>query len=56
MQLDVEISEDANYKSILSKKAEVCLINLIEFIYHLKNKPPDLHGKTVDWFPFVIFQ
>ena len=41
MQLEMEISEDANYKSIL--KAEVCPINLILF---------DPHRKTVDWFPY----
>ena len=41
MQLDMEISEDANYKSIL--KAEVCPINPI---------PSDPRRKTVDWFPY----
>ena len=53
---EVEISEDANNKSILSKKADVCPITLIEFTYHLKNKPPDWYGKTVGWFSYVIFQ
>ena len=45
MQLEMEISEDANYKSIL--KAEVCPINLILF---------DPHRKTVDWlFIYYLF-
>ena len=41
MQLEMEISEDGNYKSIL--RAEVCPIYLI---------PSDPHHKTVDWFPY----
>ena len=44
MELEVEISEDANYKSIL--KAEVCPINPI---------PSDPHRKTVDWFLYDVF-
>ena len=39
IQLETEISEDGNYKSIL--KAEVCPINPI---------PSDQDHKTVEWF------
>ena len=50
MQLEMEILEDTNYKTIL--KAEVCPINPIHFTYHLKNQPSDLHCKTIDWFSY----